>query len=601
MKAYFTLLRQVLPYRQYVLWFSIFSILAVLFSLVSLVLLVPFLELLFDKTPLVTAAPDPAWSKDYLIQKFYYTLSSKILADGKTAALSFFCVVVTCVFFAKNLFRYLALYALAPLRNRLILDLRDKMYRHVQSLPITYFQRQNKGDLITRFTSDLTEIEYSIMNTLETSIQSPLTIILFLGAMLTMSVKLTLFVFGMILVMALVIGRIGKSLKKESQYGKEVLGRLTSIIDETISGIKIIQAFSIQDWVYKQFQSENKSYFDTYNAMYRKRDLSSPLTEFLAIIVVCIVLWYGGNLVLASHGLTAPVFISFMVVFSQLIPPAKSFSGAIYEIKKGMASYDRLQAVLKEETIDENQEGIELKELNKDICFESITHRFGGSEVDAVHDFTYTFQKGKKYAIVGSSGAGKSTIMDILLGFLTPTAGHIRMDEKAIEVIKRGSYLKLFGYVTQEPFLFNQSIRSNICLGPCDETKYQQALKISNTTDLAARMQEDAIGERGSKLSGGERQRLTIARVAYRDPAIVLMDEATSALDSQNEHEVQQAMDQLMLDRTSIVIAHRLSTVKNADCILLMHEGRILASGNHTELYQNNTVYKQMVDLQRLT
>jgi ATP-binding cassette, subfamily B, bacterial MsbA len=577
-----------------------FSVLTVLFSLVSLVMLVPFLELLFDKTPLVMVKPAFAYSKSYFVDTFYFHLSSQIVHFGKSSALAFFCVVVSCVFLLKNLFRYLALYVLAPLRNHIIYDLRDSIYQRLINLPVSFFQRENKGDIITKFTSDLSEIEYSIINTLETSIQSPLNIILFLAAMLTMSAQLTMFVFAMILVMALVIGRIGKSLKKESKEGKEVTGRLTSILDESIYGIKIIQAYFVQNWIYKKFQSENQNYFDTYNRMYRKRDLSSPLTEFLAIIVVCLVLWFGGQIVLNNQGLTASVFIAFMVVFSQLIPPAKSFSSAFYEIKKGMASFERIQTILGEEMVNNRSNCMRIETFGQKIDLIDVNFQYPNTELAVLKDINLTFEKGKKYALVGASGAGKSTLMDLILGFVEPTKGEIEMDEKPINSISLASYRQLFSLVTQESILFNDTVEGNLGFESIDSKKIQIALQTGNALEFTNKIEGQIIGERGSKLSGGEKQRLTIARAAYRDPEIILMDEATSALDSQNEYEVQKALDILLKNKTSIVIAHRLSTVRNADSIILMDKGKIVAQGNHSELYTSSDLYKKMVDLQAL-
>lgn len=600
MKSYLTLLRHVLPHKKLVFLFAAFSVLTVLFSLVSLVMLVPFLELLFDKTPLVLTKPTFSLSNKYFIDSFYYFLSTQIQQNGKTTALAFFCVVVTTVFLLKNLFRYLALYVLAPLRNHMIYDLRDSMYQRLIQLPISFFQRNTKGDILTKFTSDLSEIEYSIINTLETSIQSPLNIILFLAAMLTMSAKLTLFVFGMILLMALVIGSIGKSLKKESAEGKEVTGRLTSILDESIYGIKVIQAFFVQNWMYDKFKKENKSYFDTYNRMYRKRDLSSPLTEFLAIGVVCLVLWFGGQLVLNNEGLSAPQFIAFMVVFSQLIPPAKSFSSAFYEIKKGMASYERIQTILNAPKIDLRENGSEIKEFSNHLDLKNLSFQYESAENPTLKNLNFRFEKGKKYALVGQSGAGKSTLMDLILGFYAPQKGSIEMDNKEIDSLSLESYRALFGLVTQEPILFNDTIENNLSFDHFNRLNADKALSIGNADEFAQKISNQPIGERGSKLSGGEKQRLTISRVAYRNPEIVLMDEATSALDSQNESEVQRALDELLKDKTSIIIAHRLSTVKNSDCIILMDKGEIKNFGTHDQLYSTDDLYRNMVDLQSL-
>ena len=563
-------------------------------------MLVPFLELLFDKTPMVLSQPNFHFSRTYFIDSFYYFLSTQILQSGKVAALGFFCGVVCVVFLLKNLFRYLALYVLAPLRNHMIYDLRDAMYRRLVQLPISYFQKNNKGDILTKFTSDLSEIEYSIINTLETSIQSPLNIILFLVAMLTMSAKLTLFVFAMIFFMALFIGRIGKSLKKESIEGKEVTGRLTSILDESIYGIKIIQSFFVQNWIYAKFSLENKNYFETYNRMYRKRDLSSPLTEFLAITVVSLVLWFGGQIVLNNEGLTASNFIAFMVVFSQLIPPAKSFSSAFYEIKKGMASYERIQTILKAETVDLRTNKNSIASFSESIELKDASYLYESKENFALKNINFKFEKGKKYALVGQSGAGKSTLLDLILGFSKPSNGAIYIDGNSIGEFSLESYRALFGLVTQESILFNDTVENNLSFGVADRDKSNRALTIGNALEFAQKISQLPIGERGSKLSGGEKQRLTISRVAYRNPEIVLMDEATSALDSQNESEVQAALDELLKNKTSIIIAHRLSTVKNSDCIVLMDKGEIKNFGTHDQLYASDDLYRKMVDLQSL-
>jgi subfamily B ATP-binding cassette protein MsbA len=563
-------------------------------------MLVPFLELLFDKTPMVLSQPNFNFSKTYFIDSFYYFLSTQIQQSGKVAALGFFCGVVCVVFLLKNLFRYLALYVLAPLRNHMIYDLRDAMYHRLVQLPISYFQKNNKGDILTKFTSDLSEIEYSIINTLETSIQSPLNIILFLAAMLTMSAKLTLFVFAMILFMALFIGRIGKSLKKESIEGKEVTGRLTSILDESIYGIKIIQSFFVQNWIYAKFSRENKNYFETYNRMYRKRDLSSPLTEFLAITVVCIVLWFGGQIVLNNEGLTASNFIAFMVVFSQLIPPAKSFSSAFYEIKKGMASYERIQTILKAETVDLRTNKNSIASFSESIELKDASYLYESSEHFALKNINFKFEKGKKYALVGQSGAGKSTLLDLILGFSQPSKGTIYIDGNSIGEFSLESYRALFGIVPQESILFNDTVENNLSFGLADRDKSNRALIIGNALEFAHKISQLTIGERGGKLSGGEKQRLTISRVAYRNPEIVLMDEATSALDSQNESEVQIALNELLKNKTSIIIAHRLSTVKNSDCIILMDKGEIKNYGTHDQLYASDDLYRKMVDLQSL-
>jgi subfamily B ATP-binding cassette protein MsbA len=441
------------------------------------------------------------------------------------------------------------------------------------------------------------------MNTLETSIQSPLNIILFLGAMMTISYQLTFFVFGMILVMALFIGKIGKSLKKESKNAKDVLGKLTSIIDETIHGIKIIQAYFVQHWIYEKFKNENTRIYNVYNKMYRKRDLSSPLTEFLAIVVICIVLWFGGNMVLSGTGLSPSKFIGFMVIFSQLIPPAKSFSSAIYEIKKGMASYERIQTILNESSFYENETNFKKMDLfHHALDFKNVSFHYPNGPI-AIQDFNFSFEKGKKYALVGASGAGKSTIFDLILRFINPTNGQILIDQQPIDTIELKSYRYLYGIVTQEAILFNYSVAENITFQNIENENFKKALQISNAVDFVEKMNaetKEAIGERGSKLSGGEKQRLNIARIAYLNPEIILLDEATSALDSKNEKEVHAALEKLMENKTSIIIAHRLSTIQNVDAILVIENGQLKEFGSHQDLIAKNGLYSEMVRLQKI-
>jgi len=593
-------------YKHLVFWNIFFTVWTVIFSLFSLIMIIPFLQLLFDKTPMVESPPVMQWSADYLKEYFYYIISYQIKCYGKGAALAMFCGIVAVVFFLKNLFRYLASYFLAPLRNGLIYDIRDQLYQKLLKLPVSFFHSERKGELITKMTTDVSEIEYSIINTLEASIQAPLTIILYLVYMFVTSFQLTLFVFGMIIVMALFVGRIGKSLKRESKEGKEVAGRLTSIIEETISGIKIIKGFLVQPWILEKFTKENQQYYHAFNKMYRKRDLSSPLTEFLAIVIVCMVLWFGGHMVLSSHGslLTAESFIGFMVIFSQLIAPAKSFSTAYYDIQKGKASYERIQEILHQaEDVDVLDADQEMVPFDRSIEFKEVSYRYQNSHEWALQDFSFQFEKGKKYALVGPSGAGKSTLFDLFFRFSTPVQGQIQIDETDIQSFSLKAYRQLFGIVPQEPILFNYSVAENIGFGHVDPAMLEDSLKIANAYDFVQKMiyaEATEVGERGGKLSGGERQRLSISRVAYHNPEIILLDEATSALDTQNEREVQTALNNLLKDKTSILIAHRLSTVRDADCILVMKEGRLMEFGSHTSLMDQKGLYFDMVQMQSI-
>ncbi|MBX2908505.1 MAG: ABC transporter ATP-binding protein [Chitinophagales bacterium] len=605
MKQFIRLLRYLIPYRSNVLLNVVFNLLSVVFSLVSIVMLIPFLQLLFGKTPLINEAPTFAFSPDFAISFFEFKLSTIIKESGTTQGLLFICIITAIIFFLKNLFRFLAVYVMSPVRNGVVRDIRNDLYKKILSLPLAYYSKEKKGDLIARMTDDVKEIETSIMNVLEIFFREPVNIIVFLGAMVMMSFQLTIFVFVMLLITGGIIGRIGKKLKRTSAEGQEKLGFLISIIDETLSGLRIIHAFNAGKFKTAQFKEINSSHFKIANRLTLRRELSSPLTEFLAICVVCTVLWFGGRLVLDKQLLSAETFIGFMVIFSQLIPPAKSFSNAFYNIQKGLASSHRIYEILDaENSIKETPNPISVKDFHHSIELKNVSFAYNNfDQKEILSQVNLKIEKGKMIALVGQSGAGKSTMVDLLPRFYDPQKGEVLIDGENIKNLNLHSLRDLFGIVSQEAILFNDTVYNNIAFGfpGANKEAVKEAAKIANAHDFIMRLEngyETNIGDRGSKLSGGEKQRLTIARAVLKNPPILILDEATSSLDSNSEKLVQEALNKLMKGRTSIVIAHRLSTIQFADEIIVMKNGAIAERGNHIGLMAHNGIYKQLVELQ---
>ncbi|MCO5281456.1 MAG: ABC transporter ATP-binding protein/permease, partial [Chitinophagales bacterium] len=591
MKQFIRLLRYLIPYRSNVLLNVVFNLLSVVFSLVSIVMLIPFLQLLFGKTPLINEAPTFAFSPNFAISFFEFKLSTIIKESGTTQGLLFICIITAIIFFLKNLFRFLAVYVMSPVRNGVVRDIRNDLYKKILSLPLAYYSKEKKGDLIARMTDDVKEIETSIMNVLEIFFREPVNIIVFLGAMVMMSFQLTIFVFVMLLITGGIIGRIGKKLKRTSAEGQEKLGFLISIIDETLSGLRIIHAFNAGKFKTAQFKEINSSHFKIANRLTLRRELSSPLTEFLAICVVCTVLWFGGRLVLDKQLLSAETFIGFMVIFSQLIPPAKSFSNAFYNIQKGLASSHRIYEILDaENSIKETPNPISVKDFHHSIELKNVSFAYNNfDQKEILSQVNLKIEKGKMIALVGQSGAGKSTMVDLLPRFYDPQKGEVLIDGENIKNLNLHSLRDLFGIVSQEAILFNDTVYNNIAFGfpGANKEAVKEAAKIANAHDFIMRLEngyETNIGDRGSKLSGGEKQRLTIARAVLKNPPILILDEATSSLDSNSEKLVQEALNKLMKGRTSIVIAHRLSTIQFADEIIVMKNGAIAERGNHIGL-----------------
>jgi ATP-binding cassette, subfamily B, bacterial MsbA len=603
MKRLLEILSYVKNYLGYASLNVAFNVLSVLFNLFSLAMIIPFLQLLFDKTKLVYEAPELSLSTESITDFFNYTISQIIIDYGEINALMFISVVVVVMFFLKNLSRYLAMFFMAPLRNGVVQDIRNDIYNRILILPLAYFSDQRKGDIMSRITNDVMNIEWSIMQSLEMLFREPLTIIIFMITLVLISPGLTLFVVILLPLTGFLIAQVGKSLKRTSAKSQRQLGVILSIVEETISGLRIIKGFNAIDKTNEKFREQNSRLTTIMIRLFRKRDLASPMSEFLSTLVLVVILWFGGQLVLnESAGLEPTVFIFYVVVFSQLIVPAKAFTEAYYNVQKGVASAERIREIIDaDEVIEESAEAISKKDFHQGIEYRNVSFAYEKEQV--LQDINLKITKGKMIALVGSSGSGKSTMVDLLPRFYDCTSGEILVDDIPVKDLKIEDLRSLMGIVTQETILFNDTVFNNIAFG-MENVKLEDvvaAARIANAHEFIENMPggyQTNIGDRGIKMSGGQRQRISIARAVLKNPPVMILDEATSALDTESERLVQDALFKLMQNRTSVVIAHRLSTIQNADEIVVLEKGRIVERGNHNALLEKKGVYKKLIDLQ---
>jgi len=603
MKDLFKILKYVKNYPGFVSLNVLFNILSVFFNLFSLSMIVPFLRLLFDKTNLVYKASPFTLTTDSIVQNFNYIISKIIIEKGEINALMFISLMVVVLFFLKNLSRYLAMFFLSPLRNGVIKDIRNAIYRRILILPLSYFNEKRKGDIMSRITNDVMNIEWSIMQSLEMIFREPLTIIVFLISLVIISPTLTIFVAVLLPITGILIAQIGKSLKRTSAKSQVKLGVILSIIEETISGLRIIKGFNAIETVDEKFKEQNNQLTKIMIRLFRKRDLASPMSEFLSTLVLVVILWFGGQLVLSPTATLEPtVFIFYVVIFSQLIVPAKAFTEAYYNIQKGVASAERIQEILDaDEVIVEKPDAINKIDFNDSIRYRDVS--FSYEQEFVLKNINLSVEKGKMIALVGASGGGKSTMVDLLPRFYDCTKGEIQIDGIPLKELKIDHLRGLMGIVTQETILFNDSVFNNIAFGMeiANSEDVIAAAKIANAHEFIERMPQGYqtnIGDRGAKLSGGQRQRISIARAVLKNPPIMILDEATSALDTESERLVQDALFKLMKNRTSVVIAHRLSTIQNADEIIVLDKGEIVERGSHTVLFNQKGFYRKLCDMQ---
>ena len=603
MKKFYRVLAYIKPYWGYASLNVLFNLLTIVFSLVSFSLLVPFLNLLFDPEKLVLAKPEFAFNTKALLDTLNYTISTIIFEKGQLQALIFICILLILSFFFRNLARFFAMFFMANVRIGAVKDIRNTIYNKILILPLSFYSKQRKGDIIARITTDVQEVEYSIMNYLEMIVRDPITILAYFAFMMSMSPQLTLFVLVLLPVTGFLIGQIGKSLRKSSKIGQSRLAGMLSTIEETISGLRIIKAFNAIGYSDKKFQQQNSLFSKLMISIYRRRDLSSPLSEFLSSAVIVVVLWFGGQLVLSdSPAINAADFIAYILVFSQIIPPAKTFAQGFYSIQKGIASAERIFEILDaDEVIVEKPDAIRIENFKEKIEYKNVRFRYDREEV--IKGISMTVEKGKLVALVGESGGGKSTMVDLLPRFYDVTDGAILIDGIDLRDYHIDKLRGLMGIVTQESILFNDTVFNNIAFGKTDATMEQvvEAAKVANAHEFISQMEDGYltnIGDRGLNLSGGQRQRLSIARAVLKNPPILILDEATSSLDTESERLVQDALAKVMSNRTSIVIAHRLSTIQHADEIVVIVKGEIVERGKHEELIARQGTYKKLFDLQ---
>ena len=585
----------------------IFNVFAVLFSLVSITMVIPFLGLLFGTMETDIVKPESfTFSTSSIKDHFYYEINSIIESGEKIDALLFICGLILITFFFRNLFRYLALYFLTPIRNGVVHDLRSTLHEKVISLPLGFFTEKRRGDITSRMTTDLVEIEWSIMSSLEMIFRDPLQIIIYLITLMVISPTLTLFVIILFPITGFLIAKVGKSLKKSSEKSQEKMGDILSVLDENIGGLRVVKLFNAEKDVHQKFDRESKKYQSLMTSLLRKKDLSSPMSEFLSTIVMVVVMWFGGKLVLGgSSHLSPEAFIGYILIFSQIIPPAKSFTTAYYRLQKGSAAAARVYELMDtKNTIIDSENPKSVSKINESLELKNVSFRY--ENTDVLSNISFTIEKGKTIALVGKSGSGKSTIADLCARFYDINEGEVCVDGVNIKSIKLSDLRHLMGVVSQESILFNDSIYNNIKMGNPSASKEEiiEASKIANAYDFIMQTEnefETNIGEKGDKLSGGQKQRISIARAILKNPDLLILDEATSSLDTESEKLVQDALKRLMKERTTLVIAHRLSTIKDADEIIVLSEGEIVERGNHTDLVEKNGVYKTLINLQNIS
>ena len=604
-KNYLRLLGFIKPYKGKAGLSVFFNVLTVVFSLFSLTMIVPFLNVLFSQERHYVLMPWKVSAKN-LLNNFNFYLSNYVDEHGQLEALLLISLLVVVMFFLKNITRYMAMYYLAPIRNGVVRDIRRDVYGKILRLPIGYFTDERKGDLMARMTNDVQEVEWGIMNSLEAAFREPLNIIIFLITMFTMSPELTTFVLVLLPIAGLIIGRIGKSLKKKSIQAQEKMGELLSNIEETLGGLRIIHAFTAEETSAARFGELNNQHYKLMNRIGRRRDLASPVSEFLGTVVMTIVMYFGGRLVLGQGASLEPSeFIAFIAIFSQLITPAKSLTTAWYNIQKGLASSERIYKILDAEiAVKDPENPAAAKPFEDKIRFDHVSFAYRkGDDGYVLKDVTLNIPKGKTVALVGQSGSGKTTLADMLPRYYDTDKGAIYIDDINIRDKRIKDLRSLMGIVTQESILFNDTVFNNIAFGMSNvkEEDVINAAKVANAHDFISAMPQGyhtPIGDRGSKLSGGQRQRLSIARAVLKNPPILILDEATSALDTESERLVQDALIKLMKQRTTLVIAHRLSTIVHADEIIVMQKGEIVERGTHQELIAQSGYYKRLFDLQ---
>lgn len=604
MKTYLRLLSYAKPYARFAVPYLIFAVLAVVFGIVNFTLLIPLLNILFNNVSATAVSTKPLFhfSLNYFTDLFNYYFTTFITTNGKFGALLYVCGVVGLFTLGANLFRYMSQRVLADMRANVLQRIRSALFERFSTLPLPYYHQHRKGDLISMMSTDMNEVENSVVSTFQVVFREPLMIVGYFVALFLLSAQLTFFTLLYLPVSILVIGTISRILRKEAKQSQGLLGELISVTEETLGGIKVVKGFNAEQQVQQQFGKFNNRLSESVRRYFFRRELASPFSEFVGVAVVLGILVYGGKMVLSNDAsLSASEFITYLILYSQVLVPAKNLVNALGAIQRGIAAGDRIFSVLDvpAEAIDEGE--VDVKKFDDAVRFDSVYFSYGTKDV--LENISFELRRGKIVALVGPSGSGKTTVSDLLPRFYDVTRGVITLDNVNLRNIKPASLRKLMGIVTQEPVLFHDTIYNNIAFGTDGATqeKVKAAARVANAHEFISQSDngyQTVIGDRGVKLSGGQRQRISIARAVLKNPPLLILDEATSALDTESERLVQDALYKLMQNRTTLVIAHRLSTIQSADEILVLQNGKIIERGSHNALVEQKGFYKKLVDLQ---
>ncbi len=606
MKTYFRLLSFAKPIEKFAIPYVIFTLITVVFSTLNLALLAPLLHTLFNADNATIVAVEPETSTDILAWFNYYaSLANNQL--GAYGALKYVCIVIVISVFVSNLFRYFCQRIMENFRIHTLLKLRRAVFDNVMDLHVGYFTGQRKGDIVSKVASDVQVVQYSVTGTLQVIFKEPLQLVAYIVMLFNISAKLTFFSLLVIPISAFFIARIVKNLKSQAHAAQESYGNMISYLDEALSGIKIIKAFNAVSFIKNRFHNENERYANIGRAMAKKQQLSSPVSELLGVIMVAIILLYGGHLVLSGDkNLTAPEFIAYIAIFSQVMRPAKALTDSFSGIHNGLAAGERVLELIDERTaVKDKSDAIVVKSFRENIVFNQVDFSYT-EDREILQNINLTIEKGKVVALVGPSGGGKSTLVDLIPRFMDVTGGNILFDGQDVRNLSQDSLREMIGVVNQESILFNDTIFNNIAFAnlSASQEEVEAAARIANAHEFFMKTDkgyQTNIGDRGGKLSGGQRQRICIARAVLKNPPIMLLDEATSALDTESEKLVQDSLYKLMDNRTTVVIAHRLSTIQNADKIVVIEAGKIVEEGSHSELIQREGLYRKLIEMQQFT